>query len=339
MEYTLKKVPEDFVVTEIQESISVSDEGAFFFVWMKKRNMATLQALSYISRVLKIKEKEIGSAGYKDKHAVTEQGITIPKRGFTKEQIEAITVDNNAQLRLSVKGMVNQPLYPGFHDGNYFIICIRNVTEPFGIKDRFETKPIFNYFGEQRFSSHNHEYGRLILKQSFKEAVEMIISHEENTRVGKDLYNYLLIHPGDYVGALRSMNKRILLLYIQAYQSYLWNKIVSYYATYANRQETDIFLPGYGMPTYNDQNLTDSIETVLQEEGITKRDFFIRSIPELSQKGSSRPLHAPISEFDADEWKTDSQNDNRHEITVSFRLKKGAYATEVIRQLCADSPR
>ncbi len=333
MEYTLKQIPQDFIVTEVQDAHPLVPQGNYFFVWMKKQNMSTLQALSYVTRTLRINEKEIGSAGYKDKQAITEQGITIPKKGFTTEQIEAITLNETRQLHLTVRGMTDHALYPGCHQGNRFHIRIRNVKEPIDITNRFVSNHLCNYFGEQRFSAHNLEYGRLILKQSFKEVVEMILSNEEDTSVGKDLRTYLSTHPDDYVGALRFMNKKVLQLYIQAYQSYLWNKIVSCYTTHNTAQEKELFLPGYGMPTYSDTTLNTCILNVFTEETITKRDFFIRSFPELSQKGSLRPIMMPITEFKAEEWHSDTLNDNKYEILVSFRLEKGAYATEVIRQL------
>jgi tRNA pseudouridine13 synthase len=71
--------PEDFRVTEIP-AYEFCGEGEHLYVRMRKRSRTTRDLIRAVSLVTGIRDREIGSAGMKDKHAVTEQWLSMPAR-------------------------------------------------------------------------------------------------------------------------------------------------------------------------------------------------------------------------------------------------------------------
>ena len=78
----IKKEPSDFKVREII-NIELSP-GNYSYYKLVKRNYDTLKAIEGISQKTKIHIKRFGWAGNKDKHAETEQTISIVKAPKSK---------------------------------------------------------------------------------------------------------------------------------------------------------------------------------------------------------------------------------------------------------------
>jgi tRNA pseudouridine13 synthase len=107
--------------------------------------------LRQIARRLEISPGEIGTAGMKDRHAVTRQMVSVP----------AAATDNLSQLegdgiRLLNVNRHGNKLRPGHLHGNRFRIVIREVDlnsleiiRP--IAERIKTLGLPNYYGPQRF--------------------------------------------------------------------------------------------------------------------------------------------------------------------------------------------
>ena len=200
-------------------------------------------------------------------------------------------------ISLEFKGYLNEPICLGDLYGNSFEI---KVTTSLKLK---KLKRIVNYFGEQRFSKNNAEVGKLIVKGDFKKAVEIVDE--------KVVQDYLADKPNDFIGALRKIPLKILKLYVHAYQSLLWNKM-------AEKEKSNKKIPIIGFGT----EPSKIINELLKEEKIGLRDFIIRSIPELSSEGSERDLFVDVEDLEVDKG-----------YNLKFKLKKGSYATEVVRQM------
>ena len=114
--------------------------------------------------------KHIGYAGLKDKEAVTEQFVSIYKG--TQRQIEKLDLKD---IELVFKGYADERINLGSHEGNHFVITVRNLTN-----EKINKKPIPNYFDEQRFSTDNVTIGRAIVKKDFKKAIELILVDERD---------------------------------------------------------------------------------------------------------------------------------------------------------------
>lgn len=71
--------PEDFAVEEIPAYLP-SGEGDHRFVRICKRNLSTPEMVTLVARTSDTAERDIGTAGLKDKHAITTQWISLPRR-------------------------------------------------------------------------------------------------------------------------------------------------------------------------------------------------------------------------------------------------------------------
>jgi tRNA pseudouridine13 synthase len=292
--YKIKEKPSDFIVNEIS-NLDLLDKGNYSVFLLKKKDYTTEKAVSMVCKKLRIGRKLVGYAGNKDKKAITTQYISI--KGSKPISLEL------KDISLEFKGYLNEPICLGDLYGNSFEI---KVTTSLKLK---KLKRIVNYFGEQRFSKNNAEVGKLIIKKDFKKAVEIVDEGIINS--------YLEEKPNDFIGALRQIPLKILKLYVHAYQSLIWNKL----AESCSDSKTNKKLPLIGFGTEHSK----IVDELLKKEDINLREFIIRSIPELSSEGSERDLFVDIEDLEID---LIDKNYN-----LKFKLKKGSYATEVIRQM------
>lgn len=293
--YKIKEKYEDFIVNEIT-NIKLKENGLYSIFLLKKTNYTTEKAIQTIANKIRISRKSISYAGNKDKIAITTQYISIKKIKLK----ELILKD----IELTFKGYSDYPISLGDLEGNEFTINIITKNKPKTI-----TK-IINYFGEQRFSTNNIEIGKALIKKDFKKATELIDD--------KRLKEYLKNKPNDFVEALKKIPLKILKLYIHAYQSYLWNMLAKKEAQ-STKTNKKLNIVGF------DTNLTKEENDLLKKEEINQRDFIIRQIPELTVEGTTRYLYTDINNL---EIKKINNGYN-----LKFKLKKGCYATEVIKQL------
>jgi tRNA pseudouridine13 synthase len=66
----IKTVPEDFEVEEVP-AYQPSGEGGFLYLWIEKRDMGAEHFVRQVARRLGVGPGEVGTAGLKDRHAVT----------------------------------------------------------------------------------------------------------------------------------------------------------------------------------------------------------------------------------------------------------------------------
>ena len=151
-----------------------------------KRNMDTIGAIEYISRLLHRTHKTIKFAGNKDKRGITTQRLS----SFNTLPNEIISLTKNKRwnknLEISNFSFSDKELRLGLLKGNQFCVCFRFVEGLKNIKSDLDliTKSInekgfINYFGMQRFGVGNistHIIGKYIIKKKWKEAFASIIS-------------------------------------------------------------------------------------------------------------------------------------------------------------------
>lgn len=316
--YQIKQVPEDFFVEE-SSTPEIKERGDYAICLLKKNDTTTMKAVQLIARALGIKDKDIGFAGTKDKKAITIQYISI--KGVPKERIATLNFDN---FSVEYKGRSEGPINLGRLTGNYFEIVVRNISKAPEIKYRFP-----NYFGEQRFSKNNGEVGKAIVKKDFSGACKLILENLGDHE--RDLKVFLDEHPTDFVGALRGIPRKILMIYVHAYQSKLWNKMLT---KYVEDNEEDKVIPIIGFGTDSDEEeISEMIEEVLSEEGITERDFIIKQLPEASFEGEEREAYCEVKEGIIGELEDDELNTGMKKVKIKFKLPKGSYATEYIKYL------
>ncbi|MBD3361242.1 tRNA pseudouridine(13) synthase TruD [Candidatus Woesearchaeota archaeon] len=303
--YKLKQQPDDFNVEEVS-NIKIDETGKYTYFSVKKKNYTTLRAVEAIASKLNILPKKIGFAGNKDKKAITTQLFSAEK--ISKSRLEGIKLKD---IEITFKGKGDVPICLGDLEGNSFEIVIRNINSKPKMKKEF-----INYFGEQRFSKNNAQIGKSIVKKDFKTAVELI--SEGDGIIEKKIKKFLSKNPKNYVGALRTIPKKILSLYVHAYQSLLWNKQAEI--------SSEEYVPIIGFDTNIDSK-------IIKQEKINCRDFIIKQIPSLSSEGGKRKRIVNAANVSISELEDDELNKSKKKVLIKFTLPKGSYATEFVKNL------
>ena len=71
---------------------------------------------------------------------------------------------------------------------------------------------------------------------------------------------------------------------------------------------------------------------ILERENVNLMDFRTSLMPEIRAPGGLRPILAPIIDLSIEKPKEDSANPDRKEISFSFALHRGSYATVLLRE-------
>jgi tRNA pseudouridine13 synthase len=379
--YKLKQLPEDFVVKEIiskeiEKNVSLDknknkeqnkdqnkspnkNQNKYLYFKLYKKSWNTLTIIQKIAQALNINSKDFGFAGSKDKNAVTEQLCSVKCTGKLKSKNAKEILENIKFLgvKIEVIGYANEPINLGNLEGNEFEIIIRNLEKN---DDVISSKNYFvNYFDEQRFSKNNVAIGRYLIKKKFKKALELIDNHESNYYLEQE------INKNDFVGALKKIPKKLLLMFVHAYQSYLWNEIVAKHLKLElgleNIKEIDykigednngklivplrkdsfesfapikIPLLGflYGFEDY-EESIQGIVEDIMGDEDLEFSDFVIKQIPFLSAEGAVRNVVEKITGLNINQLENDELNEDKYKIKIAFSLNKGNYATMVVKQL------
>ncbi len=250
---SIKNDPSDFVVEEIPlPSIEPSDNGKYSYLRIRLKDWDTNKFLIRLSRDLHISRKRISYAGTKDKRGITIQYFCI-NAGIEPEEIRISDAEVLDYFRS------NHFLKLGDLIGNRFTIRIETDRdyrkEIAATYDEVISKGGFpNFFGLQRFGSmriNTHKIGRHIVRGEYRKAVETYIydpefdTEEYRIKFGEtgNVENALRDFPtrlnfersilgyiqenGDYEGAFSSFPRNLGMLFVHAYQSYLFNRILS----------------------------------------------------------------------------------------------------------------
>src|SRR3954453_18710126 len=73
----IKANPEDFEVEEIP-AYQPSGQGDFLYLWLEKRDLGAEFFTRQIARRLNLTVGDVGTAGLKDRRAVTRQMVSVP---------------------------------------------------------------------------------------------------------------------------------------------------------------------------------------------------------------------------------------------------------------------
>jgi len=189
IDFHFKQTPRDFVVEEIP-LYEFSGEGEHLVLFIRKKNLSTTEMIGQIARYLGIKNKEIGYAGLKDKHAMTKQYISLHKK--YEAALENFNFDG---IKILSKTYHNNKIRIGHLKGNRFYIKLKKVNPTAAAKidealKNIDKQGMPNFFGYQRFGNDgdNHVLGEKLAK-----------------------------------GEARERNPRVKRLLINAYQSHLFN--------------------------------------------------------------------------------------------------------------------
>lgn len=401
----LRYTPEDFIVKELYLHPKKEETGNYVIAEVSCRNWETHTLIRELAKRLHISRNRIGFAGTKDKRALSTQLMSfydVYNEELSKIKIKDVSLNNIYSS--------DKPIKLGDLYGNYFETTIRKInnklkSEQIGKKISFlnDYGGFPNYYGVQRFGivrPITHVVGKHIVDGDFERAVMTYIanpiegendetfelreelqksrdyskalhSYPDQLNFEKAILNKLVVETRDFVGALKELPRNLLTMFINAYQSYLFNKILSerIERKMPLNQATigDIVLPlrnnikdnkGILVTKLNLEKVnmqiskkkafvsgllvgSDSVfaegemggieRKIIDKEKIDKRDFIIPEIPFISSSGSRRSLFTPLSKID---WtmRDDELNVGHQAITLRFELPKGCYATSLLRE-------
>lgn len=146
----IKQVPEDFEVEEVP-AYAPSGEGDYLYLWIEKRDMGAEYFARQVARRLGIAPGEVGTAGLKDRHAVTRQMVSVP--AAVADRLAALEGEGIRVLRVERHG---NKLKPGHLRGNRFRILIRDPVSTAAdllppLLERLQREGLPNFYGAQRF--------------------------------------------------------------------------------------------------------------------------------------------------------------------------------------------
>src|SRR5437868_8717225 len=139
---------EDFEVEEVP-SYEPCGSGDHLYLWVEKRGIAPEFFARTVAQKLGTHPGNVGTAGLKDRHAVTRQWVSVPKE--CEARVKNIDGDG---IRVLKTGYHTNKLKPGHLRGNRFRILVRDADRSANadaILDRIRTQGMPNLYGPQRF--------------------------------------------------------------------------------------------------------------------------------------------------------------------------------------------
>jgi tRNA pseudouridine13 synthase len=149
---TLRTTDDDFVVDE-ELPYAPSGAGDHVFVRIEKRGTTTVDAARALARALGVRDRDIGIAGMKDRHAVTRQWLSLPPP-VAPEQALAVELPG---VRVLEAHRHAHKLRTGHVRANRFVLRVRGVDAGAAERARqilaalSEPPGAPNWYGEQRF--------------------------------------------------------------------------------------------------------------------------------------------------------------------------------------------
>jgi tRNA pseudouridine13 synthase len=379
----IKESADDFVVTEIP-AYEPCGTGEHVYLIIEKRGMTTLEAIRRVAHELRVPEREIGYAGMKDSVGVTRQTISVPS--IRPEDVGGRNL-GGVQVLAAVRH--TNKLKLGHLKGNHFSVVVRGISEGAAavapaIINVLSERGVPNCFGYQRYGvqGNSHLIGSAMVRRDWKAAVDLLIGSPEavrdeawqtaiiayrqgdiaealrlmprHCRSERDVLQRLNSRPDSWEKAFNVVHPRLKKLYLSAYQSSLFDRIVEQRLNRIDRVmpgdlawkhingacfivenadaeqlRADQFEISATGPMFGTKmklsggEVRVAEELILAGEGITLESFDLGN--GLRMEGERRPLRVSLGEPSLF-----LEGDGLH---LEFSLPKGSYATSVLREI------
>jgi tRNA pseudouridine13 synthase len=383
----LKQQPDDFQVEELTDVVP-QPQGAFALYRIEKRGWSTLDALAAIRRRWRVEPRRLSYGGLKDRHAWTRQYLTIfhgPSRNLTQQSVY-----------VEYLGQVPAPYTSHDIRANRFVLTLRDFDEEsleraVHTLDELKSDGLPNYFDDQRFGSVSAD-GEFIAKHiilgryedALKQALVQPYEFDRSThkkekallraRWGdwallrdrlpdvhtRRLMAYLSHHPADFKGALERLRPELRGLYLAAYQSYLWNRMLARWLKERLPPEqlvsVRLRLGDLPMPRRLDAEQRAALaalrlplpsgrtalepdhpgkvlmDAVLAEEGLAEAQLKLKDFRELFFSKGDRAAHCQPETLSSESGE-DERHPNRKKLILRFDLPRGSYATLIVKRI------
>lgn len=392
----VKASPEDFRVEEVSSVELSARPGPYAVFRLDKTSWDTFDLLDLLARRLGVDRRDVTVAGLKDRHGATSQLVAVRglhgrPRAVREARFAAVPV-----------GWTDSPLSARAIAANRFSLVLRDmdaaeVRRCLANLEVVRRDGLPNYYDEQRFGSARHGEGfmgkelflgrreralRLYFTPSkhddrrTREMKRCVLEHWGAWRACQGLargdaarvIERLVASPRAFRRALLALDRRFLVLVLNAYQSFLFNEVLAGlvarealargFATCELRYHAGTFvfpvalddgaraalveriLPVPGHDTVvADGDVREVLEAVLAREAIGLADLRVRQLPRISAHGVERPAWMRPADLSAGEPADDDRYPGRLRLALSFTLPRGCYATMVVKRLALAASR
>ena len=260
----LKACAEDFVVNEISSLPEPAENGKYTIFKVTARNWETNRMVRLLSREMGISRERIGFAGTKDKRAVTTQLMSVdaPPSILENVSLQDLTISDayTARRKVQIGDLIGNEFVIRASGVTKPMDEVKEICE--AVTSEIKKRGGFpNYFGVQRFGVMRpitHKVGELIVRGDLEGAVRCYVTDpagpvsldeeaakarklfaETNDWAGmqkyipdsmsfeKSIVAYLNDNPGHWAGAIAQLPTNLQMMFVHAYQSYLFNLMLS----------------------------------------------------------------------------------------------------------------
>ena len=392
----IRVLPDDFMVREESDLHPITQPQAQAIFRLTKQDWDTFDLVDLLARRLKVPKQDIATGGIKDRHGTTEQLLSIKNRPGLVPAVRSFPGDENFHVEFF--GYHPTAITAQDIRGNHFTVTLRDIAseEVEQIQTNAEIVRrwgIPNYFDNQRFGSARHGkgfMGKEIFRGSREKALRLYFEPSKYDKPGtrtlkscvlKNWYHwerclqdasgeirriltYLSKHRRAFHKALNLIDRSYLVFVLNAYQSFLFNRILSGYLDELQKEHgfavdtisysrgsfrfyrelaEGLFeqLRGKRLPVpgwdsrISDPRIARIVEAVFEQEEIESRDLKVRQLSRIYINGVERPAILLPQDFSVGEVEKDELYDNRKKMTLKFFLPRGGYATLIIKRLQA----
>jgi tRNA pseudouridine13 synthase len=382
----LKQQPEDFQVEELTTVVPGS-EGLFAFYRLEKTGWTTQDALRVIGRRWKLQSRRFSCGGLKDRHAQTWQYLTIfrgPRRRLTHQR-----------LSLQYLGQTTGPYTSQDIGGNRFRLTLRDLSTDdcrrlAASAEEVRSQGVPNYFDDQRFGSvaEGGFIARLVVLGQYENALRLALTgpcEHDRSAAKKEkavllrhwgnwqnclrkparspwqrVLAHLAAHPDDFRGAIEHFPAELRSLYLAAYQSHLWNRMLACWLMnhLSDNQRLSLqlrlgevpvhrVLPSelwselekLQLPLPSARGHTDPADPriklmneILAEEGLLRKQLKLTNFRNWFFSKGERPALCLPNNLT---WNNEPDEGHpwREKVLLSFELPRGSYATLIVKRL------
>ncbi|MFN2547109.1 MAG: tRNA pseudouridine(13) synthase TruD [Myxococcales bacterium] len=314
---------EDFRVEELP-LYEPSGEGEHLYLTIEKRGLTTPEVVKEVARALGARERDVGTAGLKDKRGVTVQRISVATRVSPEEASKLA----GTGFRVLAAARHGNKLRPGHLRANRFRIVVRGVAsggfeKALAVCERLRATEAANLFGPQRFGKYgdNAELGRAILRRE-KVVRDRFLRRMALSALQSEVFNRCLaarIADGLFSTAIEGdvLKKRESGgLFVCADPAADARRVASFEVDPAGP------LPGHSLFAAQAEALRRE-QQVLDEAGLDEPSFAAGGG---EMEGARRPYRIAIAELQVEREGEDG-------FVLRFVLPRGSYAASVLREV------